>query len=149
MVACGAEYQSSWFSHSSFMYSGNWIDEYSCIHAKVLWQALELQDEDDPVHPEKRYPYARKTNKHNFHTELQILRFKRRRKEHSGGEASFVSILPAFWWRWYLCSYLKDGKKCKRRRGEARTETGGEQANVWGPTQSGWLDAELSGRVSW
>ena len=35
MVACGAEYQSSWFSHSSFMYSaGEWIDEYSCIHAK-------------------------------------------------------------------------------------------------------------------
>ena len=31
----GAEYQSSWFSHSSFMYSaGEWIDEYSCIHAK-------------------------------------------------------------------------------------------------------------------
>ena len=56
MVTGGAEYQSSWFSHSSFMYSAiEWIDEYSCIHAKVLWQALELQDEGDPVHPEKWY----------------------------------------------------------------------------------------------
>ena len=85
----------------------------------------------------------------NFHTESQILRYKRWHKEHSGGEASFVSILPAFWWRWYVCSYLKDRKKYKRQRGEARTETGGEQANPWDPTQSGWLDAELSGRVRW
>ena len=85
----------------------------------------------------------------NFHTESQILRYKRWHKEHSGGEASFVSILPAFWWRWYVCSYLKDRKKYKRQRGEARTETGGEQANLWDPTQSGWLDAELSGRVRW
>ena len=70
----------------------------------------------------------------NFHTESQILRYKRRHKEHSGGEASFVSILPAFWWRWYVCSYLKDRKKYKRWRREACTKTGGEQANLWDPT---------------
>ena len=127
-----------------------WIDEYSCIHAKVLWQALELQDEGDPAHPEKWYALNWKNRPTgSVRTESQILRYKRRHKEHSGGEASFVSILPAFWWRWHVCSYLKDRKKYKTQRGEARTKMGGEQANLWDPTQSGWLDAELSSRVRW
>ena len=91
-----------------------WNDEYSCIHAKVLWQALELQDEGDRVHPEKWYALNWKNRQTgNVRTESQILRYKRRHKEHSGGEASFVSILTAFWWRWYVCSYLKDRKKYK------------------------------------
>jgi len=32
-----------------------------------------------------------------------------------------VSGLPAFWWRCYGSSYLKDRKKYRRWRGEART----------------------------
>jgi hypothetical protein len=60
-----------------------------------------------------------------------------------------VSILPAFWWRWYGSSYLKDGKKYKSQRGEECTKTRGEEKNLWDPTQSGWLDAQLRGRIRW
>ena len=120
MVAAGPSIRAPGFHilHSC-THAIEWIDEYSCIHAKVLWQALELQDEGDRVHPEKWYALNWKNRQTgNVRTESQILRYKRRHKEHPGGEASFASIQPAFWWRWYVCSYLKDRKKYKRERGE-------------------------------
>ena len=48
--------------------------------------------------------------------------YKRWHKEHSEGTAGFVSILPSFWWRCYGSNYLKDRKKYKSQRGEARTQ---------------------------
>ena len=141
LAAGGAECQSSWFSHSLFMYSSNWVNwwilMYSCKGSvtstgitrwrwpsppwKMICPKLEKQTN-------RQFPY-RVTN--------TIKYYKRRHKEHWGGEASFASILTAFWWRWYVCSYLKDRKKYKTQRGEARTKMGGEQANLWDPTQPG------------
>ena len=54
---------------------------------------------------------------------------------------------PPFWWRCYGSSYLNDRKKYKSQRGEAHTKTRGEETNLWDPTQSGWLDAQLRGRI--
>ena len=114
MVPCGTIRAPGFLILHSCTHVIEWIDEYSCIHAKVLWQALELQDEGDRVHPEKWYALNWKNRQTgNVRTESQILRYKRRHKEHPGGEASFASIQPAFWWRWYVCSYLKDRKKYK------------------------------------
>ena len=54
-----------------------------------------------------------------------------------------ASFLVKVLWKYYL----KDRKKYKSQRGEARTKSRGEETNLWDPTQSGWLDAQLSSRI--
>ena len=56
-----------------------------------------------------------------------------------------VSFLVEVLWK-----QIPEGKeKVQEREGRSTYKTGGEEAHLWAPTQSVWLDAELRGRGGW
>ena len=128
----GAEYQSSWFSHSSFMYSCNWVKWwillYSCKGSvtstgitrwrwpsppwKMICPKLEKQTN-------RQCPYS-----HKYEDTKDGTRNTRE------GKPALCQYCQLFGGGDMYVATWRTGKSTKER-GEKHIETGGEQATLW------------------
>ena len=119
MVARVAEYQSFWFSRSSSIYSVTVCKGAGTRTAITRWRWPRSTLGNDMPSTGKTDKQATSIQTHKYKTDI-----KDGARNTQKGQPTLWQT-AAFRWRCYGSRCLKVRDKCRRRRGEARTKTGG------------------------